>query len=54
VLIYLTFTVSAFILLAVALVIYGIYWFMTGTNVDLEGGGRLTFPEKEPNRNKER
>ncbi len=36
VLIYLTFTVSAFILLAVALVIYGIYWFMTGTNVEYE------------------
>ncbi len=36
VLLYLTFTLSAFILLAVALVIYGIYWFLTGTNVEYE------------------
>lgn len=32
----LTFTLSPFILLAVAVEIYGIYWFMTGTNVEYE------------------
>lgn len=32
----LTFTVTAFLLFAVAIVIYGIYWFMTGTNVEYE------------------
>lgn len=32
----LTFTVTAFLLFAVAIVIYGIYWFLTGTNVEYE------------------
>lgn len=32
----LTFTVTAFFLFAVAIAIYGIYWLMTGTNVEYE------------------
>ncbi|MBQ3566023.1 MAG: hypothetical protein IJA12_02475 [Oscillospiraceae bacterium] len=36
VLLYLTFTLSAFILFAVAIVIYGIYWFLTGLNTEYE------------------
>ena len=32
----LTFTLSPFMLFAVAIVIYGIYWLMTGTNVEYE------------------
>lgn len=36
VLLYVTFTVTPFALLAVAAAIYGIYWFITGTNIEYE------------------
>lgn len=35
-LLYVTFAVTAFALLAVAAAVYGIYWFITGTNVEYE------------------
>lgn len=36
ILVFLAFTVTTFILFAVALVIYGIYWLLTGMNIEYE------------------